>query len=40
VDVKERALAGALGGVAATLILSGVREAWTRVGLVFETAPM
>ena len=27
-------------GVAATLILSGVREAWTRVGLDFETAPM
>ncbi len=39
-DLKERALAGALSGVAATLILSGLREAWTRVGLVFETAPM
>jgi hypothetical protein len=40
VDLKERALAGVLGGVAATLVLSGLREAWTRVGLVFETAPM
>jgi hypothetical protein len=40
VDLKERALAGVLGGVAATLILSGLREAWTRIGLVFETAPM
>ena len=39
-DLKERALAGVLGGVAATLVLSGLREAWTRVGLVFETAPM
>jgi hypothetical protein len=40
VDLKERALAGVLGGVAATLVLSGLREAWTRFGLVFETAPM
>ena len=40
VDLKERALAGVLGGVAATLFLSGLREAWTRIGLVFETAPM
>jgi hypothetical protein len=39
-DAKERALAGALGGVAGTLILSGLREAWSRMGLVFETAPM
>ncbi len=39
-DLKERALAGVLGGVAATLILSGLREAWTRIGLVFETVPM
>ena len=39
-DLKERARAGALGGVGATLVLSGLREAWTRVGLVFETAPM
>jgi hypothetical protein len=40
VDTRERALAGGLGGVAATLALSGVREALTRIGLVFETAPM
>ena len=39
-DLRQRARAGALGGVAATLALSGLREAWTRVGLVFETAPM
>ena len=38
--VKERALAGALSGAGATLVLSGLREAWSRVGLVFETAPM
>jgi hypothetical protein len=40
VNLKERALAGVLGGVAATLVLSGLREAFTRFGLVFETAPM
>jgi len=40
VDLKERALAGVLGGVAATLVLSGLREALARIGLVFETAPM
>jgi hypothetical protein len=40
VNLKERAMAGVLGGVAATLVLSGLREAFTRVGLVFETAPM
>ncbi len=39
-NLKERALAGVLGGVAATLVLSGLREVLTRVGLVFETAPM
>ena len=39
-DVKERALAGALGGAGGTLALSGLREAWSRMGLVFETAPM
>lgn len=39
-DVRRRALAGALGGAGATLVLSGLREAWSRVGLVFETAPM
>ena len=37
---KERALTGALSGFGATVVLSGLREAWTRVGLVFETAPM
>jgi hypothetical protein len=31
VDLKDRALAGALGGVGATLALSGPRETWTRV---------
>jgi hypothetical protein len=40
VTLKERALAGGLGGIAATLVLSGMREAFTRMGLVFETAPM
>ena len=39
-DVKNRALAGALSGVGGALVLSGLREAWSRVGLVFETAPM
>jgi hypothetical protein len=39
-DTKARALAGALGGAGATLVLSGLREAWSRMGLVFETAPM
>ena len=39
-DLKETTLAGVLGRVAATLILSGLYEAWTRVGLVFQTAPM
>jgi hypothetical protein len=39
-DVKERLLAGALGGAGGTLVLSGLREAWSRMGLVFETAPM
>jgi hypothetical protein len=40
VEAKMRALTGALGGLGATLVLSGLREAWARVGLVFETAPM
>jgi len=40
VNAKRRALTGALGGLGATLVLSGLREAWARVGLVFETAPM
>jgi hypothetical protein len=39
-DRTRRALAGALGGAAGTLVLSGLREAWSRMGLVFETAPM
>jgi len=39
-DVQERVLAGALGGAGGTLVLSGLREAWSRMGLVFETAPM
>jgi hypothetical protein len=39
-NAKGRALRGAIGGLGATLVLSGLREAWARVGLVFETAPM
>ena len=38
--LKQRMGAGALGGAGTTLVLSGLREAWTRIGLVFETAPM
>jgi hypothetical protein len=38
-DVKERALAGALGGFAGTFVLSGLRWALTSVGAVFTTAP-
>jgi len=40
VGAKERASIGALGGLGATLALTGLRQAWARVGLVFETAPM
>jgi hypothetical protein len=40
VGAKERALAGAVSGLGGTLVLSGLREAWARIGLVFETAPM
>jgi hypothetical protein len=40
VDARERALTGALGGLGATLVLSGLRQAWLKAGLVFETAPM
>lgn len=40
VNLKERVLAGVFGRIAATLVLSGLREAWTKFGLVFETAPM
>lgn len=39
-DLKKRVLAGGLGGIAATLVLSGMREALSRTGLVFDTAPM
>jgi hypothetical protein len=38
-DAKERALAGALSGAGGTLVLSGLHEAWSRLGLVFETTP-
>jgi hypothetical protein len=40
VDAKARAVTGALGGLGATLVLSGLRQAWAKIGLVFETAPM
>jgi hypothetical protein len=40
VDPKDRALRGALGGLGATLALTGLRQAWSKIGLVFETAPM
>jgi hypothetical protein len=39
-DAKQRILAGVLSGAGGTLVLSGLREAWSRMGLVFETAPM
>ena len=39
-DARERILAGTLGGAVGTLALSGLREAFSRMGLVFETAPM
>ncbi len=39
-DARRRAMAGALSGAGGTIVLSGLREAWTRIGLVFETAPM
>ena len=39
-DVKERALGGALSGAVGTLVLSGLREAWSRIGVVFDTAPI
>lgn len=38
-DAKSRLLAGALGGAGGTLVLSGLRESWSRAGLVFDTAP-
>ncbi len=33
-------MTGSIGGLGATLVLSGLREALTKMGLVFETAPM
>jgi hypothetical protein len=39
-DAKGRMLAGAFGGVVGTLVLSGLREVLSRLGLVFKTAPM
>ncbi len=38
-DAKSRILTGALGGAGGTLVLSGLRAAWRRAGLVFDTAP-
>ncbi|MCA1847551.1 MAG: hypothetical protein LC704_00935, partial [Actinobacteria bacterium] len=38
-DVKERALAGALGGFGGTFVLSGLRWALASMGMVFTTAP-
>jgi hypothetical protein len=38
-DVKERALAGALGGFGGTFALSGLRQALASIGAVFTTAP-
>jgi hypothetical protein len=40
VGATERASRGALAGLAATVVLTGLRQAWSKVGLVFETAPM
>jgi hypothetical protein len=37
---RDRALTGALGGLGATLVLTGLRQVWAKTGLVFETAPM
>lgn len=38
-DAKGRALAGALGGVGGTIVLSGLRGLLKKTGLVFDTAP-
>ena len=38
-DARGRVLAGALGGVGATLVLSALRWTWHWMGLVFDTAP-
>ncbi len=40
VGTKDRAVTGAVGGLGATVVLSGLREVLTRMGLVFDTAPM
>jgi hypothetical protein len=40
VDAKQRASRGALAGLGATVVLTGLREVWAKTGLVFETAPM
>jgi hypothetical protein len=40
VDAKVRASRGALAGLAATVALTGLRLAWSKMGLVSETAPM
>ena len=39
-DARGRASRGALSGLGATLVLTGLRHAWAKMGLVFETAPM
>ncbi|MGI9047868.1 MAG: hypothetical protein ACR2GU_00525 [Rubrobacteraceae bacterium] len=39
-DLKERALMGALGGAGGTLVLSGLREVLKQAGLVFDTSPV
>jgi len=38
-DARRRAFAGGIGGVGATLVLSGLRWTWHWMGLVFDTAP-
>jgi hypothetical protein len=38
-DVKERALAGALSGFLATFVLSGLRISLSELGLIYTTAP-
>lgn len=38
-DAKSRALAGALGGVGGTIVLTALRGVLKKTGLVFDTAP-
>ena len=38
-DAKSRVLAGALGGVGGTIVLSALRGVLKKTGLVFDTAP-